>query len=89
MGINFADIYGFLGYAWKWCQNLSSGSIRQRRTSLCAGLRRPILEIFPIWMLVPIYLIDMERPERRIKMLKEFKELPGKMTVTEEKQGEK
>jgi hypothetical protein len=25
--------------------------------NLCVGLRRPILEIFPIWMLVPIFLI--------------------------------
>jgi hypothetical protein len=25
--------------------------------NLCVGLRRSILEIFPIWMLVPIFLI--------------------------------
>jgi len=34
-----------------------SDSISQRRTSLCVGLRRPILEIFSVWMLVPIFLI--------------------------------
>jgi hypothetical protein len=29
-------------------QNVPSGSIRQKRTSLCVGVKRPILEMFPI-----------------------------------------